>query len=69
MNTQFSQLPVEERIRLVEDLWDSIAQEQSAIPLTAEQATELDRRIAAFEQDQRSGRGAHDAIEEIRRQL
>ncbi|GAB3288325.1 addiction module protein [Parahaliea aestuarii] len=54
MDTQFSQLPVEERIRLVEDLWDSFAKEQSEVPLTSEQAAELDRRIAAFEQDQRN---------------
>ena len=45
MNTKLQELPVEERIRIVEDLWDSIAAEQAAAPLTPAQETELDRRL------------------------
>jgi hypothetical protein len=33
----------DERSRLVEDLWDSIASDQNASPLTTEQRTQLDR--------------------------
>lgn len=43
MNTKLQALPVEERIRIVEDLWDSIAADQKSLPLTTEQKTELDR--------------------------
>ena len=39
-------LSVDERMALVEDIWDSIALESAALPLTDAQRTELDRRIA-----------------------
>lgn len=38
-------LPVPERIKLVQDIWDTIAAEPAAIKLTREQVEELDRRI------------------------
>ena len=41
-------LSVEERLALVEELWDSIA-ENSAVPLTEAQRAELDRRVADHE--------------------
>jgi putative addiction module component (TIGR02574 family) len=42
-------LSVAERIQLVEDIWDSIAAEPDAFPLTEEQRAELDRRLADAE--------------------
>ena len=39
-------LSVEERLTLVEDLWDSIAEESAATNLTDAQRAELDRRLA-----------------------
>jgi putative addiction module component (TIGR02574 family) len=41
------ELSVSERLILVEDLWDSIAQVPEAIALTESQREELDRRIEA----------------------
>lgn len=38
-------LPVEERLTLVEDLWDSIAADSAAVPLTDAQRLELQKRI------------------------
>lgn len=38
-------LPVEERLALVEEIWDSIASDSAAIPLTDAQRAELQRRI------------------------
>ena len=38
-------LPVDERLTLVEDLWDSIAADSAAAPLTAAQRVELQKRI------------------------
>jgi putative addiction module component (TIGR02574 family) len=44
-------LPLAERLKLVEDLWDSIAAESpdAAFPVTPELAAELDRRSAEME--------------------
>jgi len=62
-------LPIPDRIRLVEDLWDSIAVDQSALPLTTEQRVELDRRLDAYENDGIKGREAAEAIADIRNRL
>ena len=42
-------LSVDERLALVEDIWDTIAADSGALPLTDAQRAELDRRIAAHE--------------------
>jgi putative addiction module component (TIGR02574 family) len=44
MNVNLRKLSLEERTRLVDDLWDSIAADQNALPLTRGQREELDRR-------------------------
>lgn len=69
MNTNLKNLPVDERIQLVEDLWDSIAADQSSLPLTEEQKVELDKRLRAFELDRNPGRLASDVIKDIRSRL
>lgn len=69
MNMKLSKLPLDERIKLVEELWDSIASDQKALPLTDEQKTELDRRLDAYAADGNRGRPAADAIADIRRKL
>lgn len=69
MNTKPQQLPVEERIKLVEDLWDSIAADQQALRLTTEQKAELDRRLDAYELDKNRSRLATDVMADIRRKL
>jgi len=63
------ELPVEERIKLVEDLWDSIAADQEVVQLTSEQRAELDRRIDAYEADLDPGRPAAVALSAIRSAL
>jgi len=62
-------LPFDERIKLVEDLWDSIASDRQALALTTEQRAELDRRLDAYEVDKNRGQLATDAITNIRRRL
>jgi putative addiction module component (TIGR02574 family) len=69
MNDDLRKLPLDERIRLVEDLWDSIAADQNLLPLTPEQRAELDRRLAAYEADGNPGRLAEDVIAEIKKKL
>jgi putative addiction module component (TIGR02574 family) len=69
MIANLRELPIDERIRLVEDLWDSIAADQATLPLKAEQREELDRRLDAYESDGHKGRLAAEAIADIRRKL
>lgn len=69
MNTTLHALPINERIRLVEDLWDSIAADQSALPLTDAQRQELDSRLDAFDADGNPGRPAGEAVADIRQRL
>ena len=48
-------LPLEERLRLVESIWDSIAQFPEALELTEAQRLELDRRLESYEADPSAG--------------
>lgn len=48
-------LPVSERLVLVEQLWDSIAQEESTFELSTEQKAELDRRLERLQTNPNSG--------------
>lgn len=48
---QINELSVDDRIQLVQAIWDSIAAEQAYPELTAEQAEELDRRSAAYDEN------------------
>ena len=49
------QYDIPERILLVEDIWDSIAQCPEAIPVTDSQLNELDRRLEACHRNPKSG--------------
>ena len=49
------QLPVQERIQLVEMIWQSIAAIPQAIEVSPELKTELDARLAEFEQNPEAG--------------
>ncbi len=62
-------LPLEDRIRLVEDIWDSIAAEQSSLELTDAQRMELDKRLDAYERDSGKGREASEVIADIKSRL
>jgi putative addiction module component (TIGR02574 family) len=65
--TTLRDLPVEQRLHLVEGLWDSIASGQRALLLTDDQRTELDRRLDAYELDGNAGRRAEVALVDIRK--
>jgi putative addiction module component (TIGR02574 family) len=69
MNVKLRRLSIEERIKLVEDLWDSIAADRTALPLTPEQRAELEHRLDAYEVDKSRGRTAADVLVEVRRRL
>ena len=69
MNSNIKQLSVAGQIRLVKDVWDSIATEQNAISLTSEQKVERDKRLDAYEATAYPGRPFEKAIAEIRNKL
>lgn len=53
--TDIQSLSIPERIQVVEDIWDSIARNESDIPLTEAQRIELDHRLERYHQDSQSG--------------
>lgn len=64
-----TRLPLQERLRLVEEIWDSIVADEDALRLSDEQRLEFDRRLAGYQRDGQAGRPAQEVIEEIRRRL
>jgi len=60
-------LPVEQRVRLVEAIWDSISAVPEALPLTDWQKEELDRRLAELEADPDAGSSLEEVFARIRR--
>ena len=48
-------LSIAERIELVADIWDSIAEVPQAVALTEAQKAELDKRLDAYHQDPTAG--------------
>jgi putative addiction module component (TIGR02574 family) len=44
-----TRLSPDERLRLIEQLWDSLEEEQ--IPLSPAQQAELERRLSSFDED------------------
>ena len=59
-------LSVPERIQLVEDIWDSIAELPEEVHLTNGQKAELDRRIDAYHQNPDEGHPWHVVRDRIR---
>jgi putative addiction module component (TIGR02574 family) len=58
-------LSPEERIRLVELLWDSLCEAPGEVPLTKIQEQELDRRLAAYREDGEPGEPWREALGRI----
>jgi putative addiction module component (TIGR02574 family) len=58
-------MPVAERLRLVEDLWDSIAEMPDKIELSEAQRKELDERLEAYHRNPEAGSPWKDVKERI----
>ena len=59
------ELPANDRLQLVEAIWDSLIETPEAIPLTAEMRDELDRRLASYYRDRSSARPWEEIKAEI----
>ena len=56
LTKQAKNLSIPERIRLVEEIWDTIAEENEAFELTEAQKRELDRRLKSARSNPAQGR-------------
>ena len=60
-------LPVAERLKLIEDLWNSIDADTAALPLPDWHRDEIDRRLDALDADSPSGAPWTEVRERITR--
>lgn len=58
-------LSVPERIQLVEDIWDTIADDVGAVELTEEDKRTIDKRLAAYHQNPGAGSPWADVFNRI----
>ncbi|GAB4157568.1 MAG: addiction module protein [Planctomycetaceae bacterium] len=65
----FSHLTVEQRIRLAQEIWDSIAKEGAVINLNDAQKKELDRRLEEHRKNPDEGSNWEDVEKRIRERL
>ena len=63
--SEILELPVEQRLQLVEAIWDSLIEIPDAVPITDDVREELDRRLAAYYDDPSSARPWKEIKEEL----
>lgn len=56
LTEEAKKLSISERILLVEEIWNSIAEENGCFELSEAQKQELDRRLASYHADPSQGR-------------
>ena len=56
LTEEAKKLSIAERLVLVEEIWNSIAEENGSFELSEDQKRELDRRIESLRQDPSQGR-------------
>ena len=66
LEIDINKLSPEERLDLIEELWDSLSADPAKIPLTDAQAKELDRRMAEMDQDDSLGIPWETVLAQIR---
>ncbi len=65
-NIDINGLSPAERLELIEELWDSLAEHQDMLALTDAQREELDRRIDEMDHDSTLGEPWREALKSIR---
>jgi putative addiction module component (TIGR02574 family) len=61
----YKHLTAEERVQLAEELWESLADLDGALPLTRAQEQELDLRLEAYQRDGNPGTPWVEALRDI----
>jgi putative addiction module component (TIGR02574 family) len=56
----------EERLRMIEELWDSLSDQPESVPLTPAQRQELDLRLDDLERSGPEGIPWEEVVEQIR---
>lgn len=59
------ELPAEQRLQLVEAIWDSLVEIPEAVPISDDVREELDRRLAAYYEDPSSARPWREIKQEL----
>jgi len=67
LREQLFKLSAAERLELVEELWDSIADDDEVLALTDEQREDLERRLTEADADPTGGSPWEEVRERIRR--
>ena len=62
-------LDSEEKLRLIEELWESLNDDPSQVPLTPTQREELDRRLDEIDQGDDAGIPWDEVLNRIRKRL
>jgi putative addiction module component (TIGR02574 family) len=65
-NIDISRLTTDERLDLIEQLWDSLVKTQHQVPLSESQRVELDRRLDDMERDGGEGIPWEQVLRQIR---
>jgi putative addiction module component (TIGR02574 family) len=60
------QLSVSERLQLVEEIWDTIADIPEELPLLEGQREEIERRVDLYDQRPEAGRPWREVLDRIR---
>ena len=63
--SDIAEMPLEQRIQLVEDIWDSIAEIPEAVEIPAWHKQELEKRLAAYHADPAEGSPWRDVKKQI----
>jgi putative addiction module component (TIGR02574 family) len=59
------EMPIEERVRLVEDIWDSIAELPESVPVPEWHKDELEKRLDAYRANPKEGSPWYEVRERL----
>lgn len=63
--SEIAEMPIDERIQLVEDIWDSIAELPESVPVPEWHKRELDKRLDAYHADPAEGTPWNELKEQL----
>ena len=63
--SEILELPADQRLQLVEAIWDSLVEIPEAVPISDDVREELDRRLAAYYDDPSSARPWDEIKDEL----